>query len=1274
MSQREPSGPSKADPPEEKIEARPYSPIYPKLDVTPPPYPTVQTQMPLMYVHEGVMDMSEVGGEEYRAVRHRLRAVGQDGIATMKELTRQIEESIVEAKEETSRVIGEHIESRERQRQGRPLLMEQPKAQSTPVEGPGWGTKEPHPSSQQGEEGFADRHHRQLTEELNRGQVVRESDEEEEEEEHREGDQDYPASFIGTLTVHTEHTFPHATQSDSPYALRSRDKSRAPHKMQMPLIYKGAHLGPTDVGHCSHIAPITFEITDHTPIWQTQYSHKPEAETGIADTIEGLLAAGVLEPSQSPWNTPILPIEKHNTGKYRMAHDLRRINIIVSTPTVPVPNPYTAMSVLTPDHKWFSCIDLANAFFCLPLAEHLRDIFSFSYKGRKLRYTRVPQGFILSPGIFNQVLKQQLADFTLPKGVVSIQYMDDILLAAPDHVSCLEATKSLLMRLYHIGFKVSRAKLQCCRQTVSFLGRVISVTGTGVSPSHRSSILHHVRPSTVKDMLSFLGLTGYSRHFIASYGELTSPLRAMVNEQGMRNLSAKLHWTTTAEESFISLKQSLTYAADLAVPDYTDPFFLDVSEKLHTVNGVLFQKKGGCRQVLMYISVTLDPTEDRHPPCTRHAAGVAKILQKVAHIVMGYPLTVLTIHSIVAFVNSTAFTMTSLRQTRLEKILNAPHITFTHEGINMADNMGEGEPHRCEERVQRDIRVRADLQAKPITDPEETLFTDGCCYRHPTEGLKAAYAVIRQTEDGFEEVLTGTVEGKESAQLAELQAMVAALEWAEGKRVNIYTDSAYVVGAIQVELSQWIRAGFFTAAKTPIKHEKDIKRLAEALMKPAEIAVIKCRGHDKAETTVAKGNQEADSAAKKAAGYTAQNMMIQSEKTVYDLLPACDLNMLIKEQQKASPQELTVWKERGAKESEGVWRSPDGRPVLPPGLIASTLHEAHGLTHCGKTQMQRHLTHWWHPFLPAMIENHIRECKTCTEYNVRATVKPHEGKFPLPQMPGQEIVIDYTDMIERVNGYRYLLVAVDAYTGWPEAMPAKKEDAKTVIKFLINHYIPTYGFPKRIRSDNGTHFKNKDLQEVEAALGLKHAFGAVYHPQSQGKVERMNQSIKGKIGKVCAQTKLSWVDALPLALMSLRSSVNSITGFTPYELKTGQQFPGPGAGVQMVDRERVHVRYKPYYDQLTALVSAFSKQVGAVKGDPERQNPPTTDWVLLKVIKRKWSEPRWTGPFKVVERTSHALRLQGKGDSWYHWSQCAATDPPIRTLDQIRQRRSIVEH
>lgn len=67
-------------------------------------------------------------------------------------------------------------------------------------------------------------------------------------------------------------------------------------------------------------------------------------------------------------------------------------------------------------------------------------------------------------------------------------------------------------------------------------------------------------------------------------------LRAETHNQW--NDSALLTWTTDAEHLFIRLKQQLSGAADLAIPDYGLPFFLDVSEKASSVSGVLFQKKG----------------------------------------------------------------------------------------------------------------------------------------------------------------------------------------------------------------------------------------------------------------------------------------------------------------------------------------------------------------------------------------------------------------------------------------------------------------------------------------------------------------------------------------------------------------------------------------------------------------------------------------------------------------------------------------------------------
>ena len=88
---------------------------------------------------------------------------------------------------------------------------------------------------------------------------------------------------------------------------------------------------------------------------------------------------------------------------------------------------------------------------------------------------------------------------------------------------------------------------------------------------------------------------------------------------------------------------------------------------------------------------------------------------------------------------------------------------------------------------------------------------------------------------------------------------------------------------------------------------------------------------------------------------------------------------------------------------------------------------------------------------------------------------------------------------------------------------------------------------------------------------------------------------------------------------------------------------------------------RPYFNELQALVSDFSRQVGERRDLPEGSKLPTAEWVLLRVIKRKWSEPRWTGPFQVTERNSHAVRLRGKGDTWFHWSQCTAAEEPGRS-------------
>lgn len=111
-----------------------------------------------------------------------------------------------------------------------------------------------------------------------------------------------------------------------------------------------------------------------------------------------------------------------------------------------------------------------------------------------------------------------------------------------------------------------------------------------------------------------------------------------------------------------------------------------------------------------------------------------------------------------------------------------------------------------------------------------------------------------------------------------------------------------------------------------------------------------------------------------------------------------------------------------------------------------------------------------------------------------------------------------------------------------------RKRAADVVKWLTRELIPRFGIPEVIRSDNGSHFSNAELQEIEKTFGIKHTFGAVYHPQSQGLVERANRTIKEGLAKVCAETKLTWVAALPIVLYGIRSCPNSKLGISPHEV------------------------------------------------------------------------------------------------------------------------------
>lgn len=552
----------------------------------------------------------------------------------------------------------------------------------------------------------------------------------------------------------------------------------------------------TDVGRMN-ADPVGFEMKPGPPVRQSQYPIKASLEEGLAEVVKGLEKTGVIHKTHSKWNSPIMAVLKPGTGKTRMVHDLRRINDRVKTSPTPVPNPYNALGNLSSKHTVFSVIDLSNAFFCIPLKEELAEVFAFTFRGQQYTYSALPQGFVLSPGVFNQLLRDKLKEIQFGPGVVLVQYVDDLLIAADSVLSCNQATGQVLRKLHVHGMKASRSKIQCSRACVSFLGKMVSGQGVSMSPKHREDILNHPKPKTVSDMLSFLGLCGYSRNCVEDYTGKTSGLRELVKQAGVRQLKAQLDWTKETEDIFISLKQELSTAVELALPKYELPFHLDVSTKTSTASAVLYQMQGGGRKILLYSSVLLEPIVQRGAPCERFAAATAKLIEKTAHVVLHHSLMIHTSHAVAALVNSSAFSFSNNRKLKVEAILSQPHLTFAPTQVNMADGIMEGEMHDCVAKVREDRQCRPGLRTEPLEKGKE-LFVDGCCFRDEYGELQTGWAVV-QGERGselFTTVAEGKVKGKPSAQRAEVTAVLEALRYASKDPVTIYSDSAYVVGSV----------------------------------------------------------------------------------------------------------------------------------------------------------------------------------------------------------------------------------------------------------------------------------------------------------------------------------------------------------------------------------------------------------------------------------------------------------------------------------------------
>jgi transposase InsO family protein len=158
----------------------------------------------------------------------------------------------------------------------------------------------------------------------------------------------------------------------------------------------------------------------------------------------------------------------------------------------------------------------------------------------------------------------------------------------------------------------------------------------------------------------------------------------------------------------------------------------------------------------------------------------------------------------------------------------------------------------------------------------------------------------------------------------------------------------------------------------------------------------------------------------------------------------------------------------------------------------------------------------------------------------------------------ERIAVDIMGPLPVTNhGNRYLLVAMDYFTKWPEAYAVPDQEAKTVATVLVREFICRFGTPLELHSDQGRNFESELIKEICEILGINKTRTTPYHPQSDGMVERYNRTLATQLSMFVNENHSDWDEHLHTVLMAYRTAVHESTGQMPARLMMGHELRIP---------------------------------------------------------------------------------------------------------------------
>ncbi|UYV79019.1 hypothetical protein LAZ67_17000657, partial [Cordylochernes scorpioides] len=358
-----------------------------------------------------------------------------------------------------------------------------------------------------------------------------------------------------------------------------------------------------------------------------------EQKSMIAECLEKYSEMGIVQPSESPWSSPVVLVKKKD-GSWRFCVDYRKLNKVTKKDVYPLPRNDDVLDSLT-GAKFFSSMDLRTGYWQIEIDEEDREKTAFITPDGLYEFRVMPFGLCNAPATFERMMDKLLAGL---KWTICLCYLDDIIVYATSFKEHIERLGKVLRCIQQAGLCINHEKCRFGSREIKVLGHLVTESGIRPDPDKIEAITNFPTPKTATEVRSFMGLCSYYRRFVKDFANKAKPLHDL-----LRN-NVKFFWSNEQEQSFQILKSALT----------TDPvlghFKEDAETLVHTdasgygLGAVLTQLVEGKEKPIAYASRTLNAAERNYSTTERECLAVVWAIYKFRPYLFGKHFTVVSDH------------------------------------------------------------------------------------------------------------------------------------------------------------------------------------------------------------------------------------------------------------------------------------------------------------------------------------------------------------------------------------------------------------------------------------------------------------------------------------------------------------------------------------------------------------------------------------------------------------------------------------------------------